>query len=261
MWVPCTFILWNMEAYGYWRNLHFDTIYLEYSLYSLTETLAYWSAIEFFFIVYTLLEPNDFGANQRHRSWFSKFNRLQLVRYWPNTPVNMITRTFSCVEPEHNGRSFAHDVFALQWRHNGLDGVSNHQPHHCLLSRLFGRRSKKTSKLRVIGLCVGNSPHKWPVTRKMFPFDDVIMKFFFLSENILLIPTSLGFVPCKSSAISTHKTHSCQVTWDISGRPIYFQWGYRKYPGLCDSYETRGVIFRVLIFVRTNALKETYETP
>ena len=22
-----------------------------------------------------------------------------------------------------------------------------------------------------------NSPHKWPVTRKMFPFDDVIMKF------------------------------------------------------------------------------------
>ena len=36
--------------------------------------------------------------------------------------------------------------------------VSNHQPHHCLLSRLFGLRSKKTSKLRVAGLCVGNSP-------------------------------------------------------------------------------------------------------
>ena len=35
-------------------------------------------------------------------------------------------------------------------------------------------RSKKTSKLRVTGLCVG-FPHKWPVTRKMFPFDDVIM--------------------------------------------------------------------------------------
>ena len=41
---------------------------------------------------------------------------------------------------------------------------------------LFRRRSKKTSKLRVIGLCAGNSPHKWPVTRKKFPFDDVIMK-------------------------------------------------------------------------------------
>ena len=38
------------------------------------------------------------------------------------------------------------------------DFVSNHQPHHCLLNRLFRRRSKKTSKLRVTGLCVGNSP-------------------------------------------------------------------------------------------------------
>ena len=47
---------------------------------------------------------------------------------------------------------------SLRWRHNGCDGVSNHQPHDCLLNRLFGRRSKKTSKLRVTGLCVGNSP-------------------------------------------------------------------------------------------------------
>ena len=46
----------------------------------------------------------------------------------------------------------------LQWRHNGRDGVSNHQPHHCLLNRLLRRRSKKTSKLRVTGLCAGNSP-------------------------------------------------------------------------------------------------------
>ena len=45
----------------------------------------------------------------------------------------------------------------LQWRHNGRDGVSNHQPHDCLLNRLFRRRSKKTSKLRVTGLCAGNS--------------------------------------------------------------------------------------------------------
>ena len=38
------------------------------------------------------------------------------------------------------------------------DGVSNHQPHDCLLNRLFGRRSKKASKLRITGLCVGTSP-------------------------------------------------------------------------------------------------------
>ena len=38
------------------------------------------------------------------------------------------------------------------------DGVSNYQPHDCLLNRLFRRRSKKTLKLRVTGLCAGNSP-------------------------------------------------------------------------------------------------------
>ena len=63
----------------------------------------------------------------------------------------------------------------FRWRHNGCDSVSNHQPRECLLRRLIRRTSKKTSKLRVTGLCAGNSPHKWPVTRKMFPFDDVIM--------------------------------------------------------------------------------------
>ena len=46
----------------------------------------------------------------------------------------------------------------LLWRHNECDGVSNHQPHDCLLRRLFRRRSKKTSKLRVTGLCAENSP-------------------------------------------------------------------------------------------------------
>ena len=47
---------------------------------------------------------------------------------------------------------------ALRWRHNGRDSVSNHQTHHRLLKRLFRRRSKKTSKLRVTGLCAANSP-------------------------------------------------------------------------------------------------------
>ena len=52
-----------------------------------------------------------------------------------------------------------------------------------------GCRSKQTSKLRATGHCVGNSPepvnspHKWPVRRKMFPFDDVIMVV--VSANVL----------------------------------------------------------------------------
>ena len=49
-------------------------------------------------------------------------------------------------------------LITLQWRHNEHDGVSNYQPRDCLLNRLFRRRSKKTSKLRVTGLFAGNSP-------------------------------------------------------------------------------------------------------
>ena len=74
------------------------------------------------------------------------------------------------------------EAITLQWRHNGRDSVSNHQPHDCLLNRLFRRRSKKTPKPRITGLCVRgihrwpvNSPQKRPITRKMFPLDDVIM--------------------------------------------------------------------------------------
>ena len=70
----------------------------------------------------------------------------------------------------------------LQWRHNERDGASKHRRLDCLLNRSFRRRSEKTSKLRVTGLCEGNSPvagefpaHKGPITRKTFPFDDVIM--------------------------------------------------------------------------------------
>ena len=80
-------------------------------------------------------------------------------------------------------------INTLLWRHNGHDSVSNHQPYDCFPRRLFRRRSKQTSNLLVTSLCVGNSPgpvnfpHKWPVTRKMFPFDDVIMTW--TSANLL----------------------------------------------------------------------------
>ena len=71
--------------------------------------------------------------------------------------------------------------FALQWGHNERDGVSNHQPHDCLLNRLFRHRSKKTSSFASLAFVRGihrwpvNSPHKGPIKRKMFPFDDIIM--------------------------------------------------------------------------------------
>ena len=72
-------------------------------------------------------------------------------------------------------------TYALLWRHSRRDGVSKHQAYGCLLNLLFWRRTKKTSKLCVIGLCAGNSqvtgefPAQMASNAEMFPLDDVIM--------------------------------------------------------------------------------------
>ena len=50
------------------------------------------------------------------------------------------------------------EINTFQWRYDERDGVLNHRRLDCLLNRLFRRRSKKTSKLRVTGLGAGNSP-------------------------------------------------------------------------------------------------------
>ena len=65
------------------------------------------------------------------------------------TPVLSLTK-FSCILTTLR--------LPLQWHHNERDGVSNHRRFDCLLNRLFMRRSKKTPKLRVTGLCEGNPP-------------------------------------------------------------------------------------------------------
>ena len=35
------------------------------------------------------------------------------------------------------------EIALLQWRHNEHDGVSNHQPHDCLLNRSFKAQIKE----------------------------------------------------------------------------------------------------------------------
>ena len=57
-----------------------------------------------------------------------------------------------------SSQSFGGILKLLSPTHNELDGVSNLRHLDCLHNRLFRRRSKKTSKLRITGLCEGNSP-------------------------------------------------------------------------------------------------------
>ena len=116
-------------------------------------------------------------------------------------------------------QQYIHDNWrwTLHWRHDDNDGVSNHQPHGCLLNRLFGRRSKKISKLCVTDLCAGNSPgpvnspHKGPVTR-----------FHLMTSswtNDVWLRMLHGFRPVISS-VSGHHMSQCLIfiNWALGNR-------------------------------------------
>ena len=73
-------------------------------------------------------------------------------------------------------------LISLQWRHNERDVVSNHQRLDCFFNRFFSgvdqRKHQSSTSLvfvRAIHRSPVDSPHKGPVTWKMFSFHDVII--------------------------------------------------------------------------------------
>ena len=83
------------------------------------------------------------------------FQAISLDRRRNNTLTLQVYGTRICLQISYHLTVSYH---SLPWRHDRREGVSNYQRHRCLLNRLFRQRSKKTSKFRVTGLCVGNSP-------------------------------------------------------------------------------------------------------
>ena len=123
--------------------------------------------------------------------WGHFFHNARNPQIWPVSPIQNWTRVTRWTPQDPMAARITGSLFGttLQWRHNERDGVSNHRRLDFLLNCLFRRRSKNTSKLRVTGLCEENSPvtgefpavagefpAQKPVTRNMFPFDDIIMK-------------------------------------------------------------------------------------
>ena len=84
----------------------------------------------------------------------SLFQVIVLSRFKPCW-LSFITGT---KQSYHITMNYVDGEETLQWRHNERDGVPNHQLlADCWLNRLFRRRSKKTSKFRVTGLCEVNA--------------------------------------------------------------------------------------------------------
>ena len=106
---------------------------------------------------------NRFWITMKNRLWNESHDPcLCMAGIWGVTKIHM------CHFPRYVDTMYRDCVYGvwqneilrmtLQWRHNKRNGVSNHQPQDYFRSRLFRCRSKKTSKLRVTGLCEGNSP-------------------------------------------------------------------------------------------------------
>ena len=76
-------------------------------------------------------------------------------------------------------RIFVRNGITLHWRHHRGNSVQIYQPHLTVYIGAYQRKHQSSASLAFmqgIHRWPVNSPHNGPVTRKMFPFDDVIMK-------------------------------------------------------------------------------------
>ena len=145
-----------------------------------------------------------------------------------------------CVQVARNG-------LQLHWRQNERIGVSDHQPHDCLLNCLFRRKSKKTSKLRVTGICAGNSPLTGEFPSQMASN----------AENVSIwwrhhVLTTLGMMPIfyiyfeiatavfhwnADVVIWWHFHYSLHWNWQLTSSTIsdgnFVKWHYRLPPMQC----------------------------
>ena len=103
-----------------------------------------------------------------------------VIEYYRKTVLNTMNISLdklrTIIVPLYNNKK------TLRWRHDEHDVVSNHQSHDCLLNFYSGADQRKHQSSASLAFARGihrasvNSPHKGPVTRKMFPFDDIIMR-------------------------------------------------------------------------------------
>ena len=84
-------------------------------------------------------------VNSPHKGQWRRALMLSLICTWTNGWVN------NRDAGDFRRHRTHYDVILMK------KGVSNHRRMQCLPNCWFRRRSKKTSKLRVIGLCVANS--------------------------------------------------------------------------------------------------------
>ena len=129
------------------------------------------------FVIILLIIYNDGYRHGCHYVYKCQFKMYVLL-------LQMILFSLShciAIYPNPQQHDYSVTPWTLQWRYHECDGVSNHLRFDCLLDRFSiadQRRHQRSSALafvRGIQRWPVDSPHKGPVTRKLFSFDDVIM--------------------------------------------------------------------------------------
>ena len=136
----------------HWQLICFDQYKLSRQYCKIYEIRLYFSPINLNFCLYWRSWSFCGDISSISTSWFQKLRNLGCS--CGSYSIQQLYGKNNTIQVLCDGLK---DRVPSQWRHNGRDGVSNHQPPDCLLNRLFKRRSKKTSKLRAPGLCAGNS--------------------------------------------------------------------------------------------------------
>ena len=149
------------------------------------------------------------GADQRKSKNSASQAFLRGIRWWPVKSLHKgpVTRKIFPFDDENIATTDIVGVHTTTWRDNGdvIMGAIASQitsltiVYSTVYSDADQRKHQSSASLAFVrGIHRGlvNSPHKWPVTQKMFPFDDVIMNLQCSNDDKL---TTLG---CQCSCIS-----------------------------------------------------------
>ena len=132
---------------------------------------------------------------------FIDVSTIQIVSIWPrrtaNVPRSPITRSrhgAPCIELLHGPRRASLAMLLFHYCDAIMSAMASqitslttvYSTDYSAADQIKHQSSASLAFVRRIHRWPVNSPHKWSVTRKMFPFDDVIM---------LLWPTFLAYDP------------------------------------------------------------------
>ena len=178
---PNRWLMNVLQIMNWFIQMQMTVFYFAWFHYAkLVADFAFNASIEVFLHIFLLSDPHQHEDVSRELADIFQMVFLNVFFEWKCLNFKYNWRKLDCIFVKRQylnkicKKKIRKYLSTLQWRYNGRDGISNHRRHDCLLNLLSRLRSKKTSKLRVTGLCDGihrwpvNFPHKRPVMRKYF---------------------------------------------------------------------------------------------